>query len=149
MVTVLHKDSLNEVFTEANLRQAWVNVERKDSAAGIDRVSVSEFGREYEANLREIQEQVLSHSYVPSPLVSFQKSKSISGWRELTIATVRDRVVGRCAADALNRRFNYTMAPQSYAYRPDKSALRAVAATQHSCRQSEYVLRLDIDSFFD
>lgn len=149
MVTILHKDSLSEVFTEANLRQAWVSVERKDSAAGIDRVSVAEFARDIEENLRELREQVLTHSYVPAPLVCFQKPKSTSGWRDITVSTVRDRVVGRCAAEALSRRFNHIMVPQSYAYRPEKSALRAVAATQHGCRSHNYVLRLDIESFFD
>jgi len=142
-------DTLAEVFSEPRLFNAWEAVARKNSAPGIDNVSVDTFSRNVTQRLREIREHVLGGWYQPSPLVIFPREKPGGGYRELTITTVRDRVTARCAADALNRRFDSRLQPQSYAYRPRRSALRAVGTVQQACRNVSHVLRLDIASFFD
>ena len=142
-------DTLTEVFSEPCLFRAWEAVARKRSAPGIDHVTVEAFSRNAPRRLREIREQVIAGCYQPDPLVVFPKEKSGGGLRELSIATVRDRVTARCAADALNRRFDARLQPQSYAYRPRKSALRAVGAVQQACRNASHILRLDVAAFFD
>jgi RNA-directed DNA polymerase len=73
-----------------------------------------------------------------------------SGWfKALGIPTVSDRivqgVVKACLEPELERHFH----PDSYGYRPDKSALEAVGVARQRCWRYDWVLDLDIRAFLD
>ena len=69
--------------------------------------------------------------------------------RPLGIPTVADRiaqmVVKRCLEPNLDRLFH----PDSYGYRPGKSAIEAVGQARQRCWDYDWVLDLDIRGFFD
>ena len=50
-----------------------------------------------------------------------------------------------CLEPELERQFH----PDSYGYRPDKSALEAVGVARQRCWRYDWVLDLDIRAFFD
>ncbi len=138
-----------EFVAEQNLYCAWEAVARNHGGPGLDRVSVEDYARRVQSELTGIREDVLAGTYKPGTLMTCPAGKPSGGTRELTIAPVRDRVLSRAIAQVLAQHIDAALAPQSYAYRRGKGALRAVSAVQHACQSADYVLRADIEEFFD
>jgi group II intron reverse transcriptase/maturase len=134
---------------EPALLRAWERVAIKRGGPGIDHVSIDDFARLCPGELQKLHRDILSGTFHPQPLIVFPKAKQTEGFRELTVATVRDRIAARTAADFLNYSCDRRLLPQSYAYRPGKGALKAVSAAQQASRTHAYAVRVDIDAFFD
>ena len=140
---------MQELAAEPSLYRAWDVVGRHGNASGIDHVTVEDFSRRRNQEIPRLHDELLHERYQPQPLITFPKMKKDHTFRELTIASVRDRVAARAAADYLNFHYDSAMVPNSYAYRPHRGALKAVSAAQKACRTANYAARVDIDDFFD
>ena len=68
---------------------------------------------------------------------------------EVTVPTVGDRVAQTVVALALEARTESIFHPDSYGYRPRRSALDAVAVCRQRCQKKNWVVDLDIQKFFD
>jgi len=75
--------------------------------------------------------------------------KSGGGVRPLGIPTVGDRVVQMVAKMHLEPVVEPHFDPDSYGYRPVKSASDAVATTRLQCWRYDWPIDLDITGFFD
>jgi len=62
---------------------------------------------------------------------------------------VADRVAQTVVATELERKVEPIFHPDSYGYRPGRSALDAVAACRSRCWKTDWVIDLDIRKFFD
>jgi RNA-directed DNA polymerase len=71
------------------------------------------------------------------------------GMRTLGIPTVADRIAQTVVARHLEARVKPMFHPDSYGYRPGRSALDAVECARRRCWQYGWVLDLDIRAFFD
>ncbi|MFV2013748.1 MULTISPECIES: reverse transcriptase domain-containing protein, partial [unclassified Micromonospora] len=60
-----------------------------------------------------------------------------------------DRVAQTVVAGELERKVEAIFHPDSYGYRPGRSALDAVATCRRRCWQTNWVIDLDIAKFFD
>jgi RNA-directed DNA polymerase len=69
--------------------------------------------------------------------------------RRLGIPTVADRVVQTVVARRLEAKVEPIFHPDSYGYRPRRSALDAVGACRERCWKTDWVIDLDIQKFFD
>jgi RNA-directed DNA polymerase len=67
----------------------------------------------------------------------------------LTIPTVVDRIAQQVAKQYLEPRVEPVFHPDSYGYRPEKSALEAVGVARKRCWRNDWVLDLDIRGFFE
>ena len=67
----------------------------------------------------------------------------------LGVPTVADRVAQTVAALALQARMESVFHPDSYGYRPRRSALDAVATCRQRCWKKDWVIDLDVAKFFD
>jgi RNA-directed DNA polymerase len=67
----------------------------------------------------------------------------------LTVPTVSDRIAQTVVKLYLEPEVEPLFHPDSYGYRPNKSALDAVAKTRERCWKNDWVLELDIVAFFD
>ena len=75
--------------------------------------------------------------------------KRDGGLRKLGIPTVGDRVAQTVVKMYLEPIVERTFHPDSYGYRPGRSAHQAVEQARRRCWQHDWVLDLDIRSFFD
>src|SRR2546429_8666123 len=71
------------------------------------------------------------------------------GVRVLGVPTVADRIAQTVAAMVLEREVEPVFHPDSYGYRPGRSALDAVAVCRRRCWEADWVIDLDIRKFFD
>jgi retron-type reverse transcriptase len=71
------------------------------------------------------------------------------GTRILGVPTISDRVAQTVVARRLQVKVEPIFHPDSYGYRPYRSALDAVAVCRERCWKSDWVIDLDIQKFFD
>ena len=91
-----------------------------------------------------------SGSYFPPPVRAVEIPKPHGGGvRLLGVPTIADRVAQTVVAMHLEERAEPRFHPDSYGYRPEKSAHDAVAACRQRCWKYDWVIDLDVQKFFD
>jgi len=129
--------------------EAYKRVKANQGAAGVDGQSIAEFEEGLKDNLFKIWNRMSSGSYFPPPVRRVDIPKDNGGMRPLGIPTVADRiaqtVVKRYLEPILEEHFH----PDSYGYRPKKSAIEAIGVARQRCWRYGWVLDLDIKGFFD
>ncbi|MCX6984559.1 MAG: reverse transcriptase domain-containing protein, partial [Lentisphaerae bacterium] len=142
---------LRDAISETALHNAWSIIGSRGSAPGIDGVTVEDFSRNLAGELGNLYRAVISGKYAPSPLLVFPKLKKDNfTFRELTIPTLKDKIAARALSDFIADKVNASFAPQSYAYRHGKGAIKAANAAEHYVRNKTcYAVKIDINDFFD
>ena len=129
---------------------AWVKVRANHGAPGVDAVGTTEFAAEERNNLYKLWNRMSSGSYLPKPVRAVEIPKDDgAGVRVLGVPTVADRIAQTAATMLLEEKLEPIFHPDSYGYRPGRSALDAVAVTRRRCWQQNWIVDLDIRSFFD
>jgi retron-type reverse transcriptase len=91
-----------------------------------------------------------SGSYFPPPVKAMEIPKSHSGGvGTLGVPPVGDRIAQTVVARRVEARVEPIFHPDSYGYRPNRSALDAVAACRQRCICYGWVMDLDVRKFFD
>jgi len=129
--------------------EAWKQVKENRGAAGVDGVSLAIFEKDLKRNLYKIWNRMSSGSYFPPPVRLVEIPKATGGVRPLGIPTVADRVAQTVVKMVLEPQVEPLFHPDSYGYRPGRSALDAVGAARERCWTFDWVVDLDIKSFFD
>lgn len=129
--------------------QAYQRVRANKGAPGVDGVSLSEFEANLENNLYRVWNRMSSGSYFPPPVRAVPIPKPGGGVRVLGVPTIADRIAQTVVAARLEARVEPMFHPDSYGYRPRRSALDAVAVTRRRCWEKDWVLDMDIQAFFD
>ena len=133
-------------------RQVWEAykvVKANDGAAGVDKQEIEDFDKDLKNNLYKLWNRMASGSYFPQPVLRVEIPKSDGGVRKLGIPTVSDRVAQAVIKQILEPDLEQCFDPDSYGYRPGKSAKDAVGAARQRCWRYNWVLDLDIKGFFD
>ncbi len=130
--------------------EAWKKVQANSGAPGVDAVSVAEFASDEKNNLYKLWNRMSAGSYMPSPVRAVEIPKDHgAGVRTLGVPVVADRVAQTAAALLLEEKLEPIFHPDSYGYRPGRSARNALAVTRKRCWTQDWVLDLDIRAFFD
>jgi RNA-directed DNA polymerase len=128
---------------------AYKAVKANAGAAGVDGQSLEQFDANLMKNLYKIWNRMSSGSYFPPPVRAVSIPKKNGGQRILGVPTVADRVAQMVVKQIVEREVEPVFLPDSYGYRPNKSALDAIGATRKRCWQYDWVLEFDVRGLFD
>ncbi|MFJ6123435.1 group II intron reverse transcriptase/maturase [Streptomyces sp. NPDC092129] len=128
---------------------SWVKVRGNKGSSGVDGVSIETFEKDLKNNLYKVWNRMSSGTYFPPDVKAVPIPKSGGGTRVLAVPTVADRVAQTVVAGHLSERVEQIFHPDSFGYRPGKSALDAVASCRERCWRFDWVVEFDIRKFFD
>lgn len=128
--------------------RAWELVKANRGAAGVDGESLAMFEKDLKGSLYKIWNRMSSGSYFPPPVRRVEIPKGDGKMRPLGIPTVSDRIAQMVTKMVLEPLVEPQFHPDSYGYRPGKSALDAVGKARKRCLDMNWVIDLDIQDFF-
>ncbi|GAA1267017.1 MULTISPECIES: group II intron reverse transcriptase/maturase [Streptomyces] len=132
------------------VKEAWEEVRGNKGAPGVDGQSIADFEKDLRNNLYKVWNRMSSGSYFPPPVRAVAIPKPHGGGeRMLGIPAVADRVAQTVVARHLMRRVEPVFHPDSFGYRPGRSALDAVGKCRERCWKRDWVVEFDIAKFFD
>jgi group II intron reverse transcriptase/maturase len=124
---------------------------RKDGARGVDGRDADDYAANLEENLRVLAENLRAGSYRPPAVLRAHIPKANGTTRPIGIPTFEDKIAQRAVAMLLEAIYEQEFRPNSYGFRPGRSAHQALEELQkrptywHRC----WVIEADIQSFFD
>jgi len=135
------------------LEYALPLVERNGGSPGIDGQTIQSITAKPENRqqwLEQLQREVQTKTYRPSPVRRVYIPKPNGGQRPLGIPTVKDRVVPMVVLLVLAPIFEADFHPNSYGFRPRRSAHQALDAIIQALRQGKLeVVDADLSKYFD
>jgi RNA-directed DNA polymerase len=129
-------DMKDKPFT-IKARRAWIGQ------------TLEQFESDLKRNLYKIWNRMSSGTYFPPPVRAVSIPKKSGGERILGVPTVSDRIAQVVVKQLIEPDMEALFLPDSYGYRPDKSALQAVGVTRERCWKYDWVLEFDIKGLFD
>jgi RNA-directed DNA polymerase len=148
MTTSDMKDKPFEI-DKRRVYEAYKAVKSNQGAAGVDGQTIEQFEMDLEGNLYRIWNRMSSGSYFPPPVRAVAIPKKSGGERILGVPTVSDRIAQMVVKQMIEPDLEAIFRPDSYGYRPGKSALDAVGVTRERCWKYDWVLEFDIKGLFD
>ncbi len=136
-------------ITKRQVWEAYKRVKANRGGAGVDGQTLQEFDEELENNLYKLWNRLSSGSYQPPPVKRVEIPKADGGIRPLGIPTVADRIAQMVVKQVLEPELEKHFHPDSYGYRPGKSAHQAIGRARKRCWDNDWVVDLDIKGFFD
>lgn len=142
---------IDKVYSLANLGSAFTKVARNQGAAGVDHVTVHDFAKRRDENLRKLHEQLRAGTLRPQAVrrVLIDKPGSKEK-RPLGIPTVRDRVVQGALRHVLEPIMEKEFAEHSYGFRPGRGCKDALRRVNGLIRSGyRYTVDIDLKAYFD
>ena len=121
--------------------EAFKRVKANKGAAGVDEESITDFEINLKDNLYRIWNRMSSGSYFPPPVRAVDIGKKDGGQRRLGVPTVSDRIAQTVAKIYFEPEVECYFHPDSYGYRPKKSAIEAVGVARQRCWNYDLMLR--------
>lgn len=144
----LHKAKSFEI-PKRLIWEAFQYVKANKGAAGVDGQSLMDFESDLKGNLYKLWNRMSSGSYMPPPVRRVNIPKKGGGSRPLGIPTVADRVGQMAVKLVLEPKLDPIFHPDSYGYRPGKSAHQALDKVTERCWRYDWLIDLDIKGYFD
>ena len=129
--------------------EAYKAVRSNRGAAGVDDQTLEQFDEDLGGNLYKIWNRMSSGSYFPPPVRAVSIPKKSGGERILGVPTIGDRIAQMVVKQLIEPDLDPIFLPDSYGYRPRKSALEAIGVTRERCWKYDWVLEFDIKGLFD
>ncbi len=141
---------IQTILSRPNMTEAWEQVRANKGKPGSDQVTLARWGRNWEANIERLRQQVRANTYVPNRPKRFAVKKRDGGTRELSLLTVTDKVMQRAVLNVIDARFDARFLPCSHGYRQKRSVGTAVEQVlNYRDGGLRYVLDADIEACFD
>lgn len=138
---------------EGTLYTAWSLIRSKGAAGGIDGVGIEAFHKARHSEIPRLAKELRQGTWKPQPYMEIEvaKAKHPDEMRRLGMTAMRDKVVQQAIKQLIEPRLERQFRSCSYGYRPGKGAVKAIRRVLAECRkqQAKWILRLDIDNFFD
>jgi RNA-directed DNA polymerase len=129
--------------------RAYKLIKENAGAAGIDGQTLASFELKLEDNIYKLWNRLSSGTYFPPAVKAVPIPKKNGGVRILGIPTVADRIAQMVVKLKFEPDVEPYFLPDSYGYRPNKSALDAIGITRQRCWKYDWIVEFDIKGFFD
>ena len=129
--------------------EAYKRVKVNQGTAGVDGQSIEQFEGDLRNNLYRLWNRLSCGSYFPPPVRRVDIPKDEKSTRPLGIPTVCDRIAQTVAKRYLEPILEPLFHGDSYGYRPGRSAHQALSVARQRCWRYDWVLDLDLKSFFE
>lgn len=142
---------ISRVYDPERLHLAWQRIKANAGAAGIDKMTVEEFGCRSEELLELIQEKLKAGNYrfKPARRVLIEKEGSTQK-RKLGIPVIMDRIVSQSTHQVFEKIFDPDFTESNFGYRKGKSQHQAILHVQKYVNEGyEWCASIDLKSFFD
>ena len=141
----------DKVFSERNLFAATQQVASKKGVAGVDHVTVDEFGSQLPENLWQLSDSLQAGTFCPQAIRRVHIPKpGTNETRPLGIPTVRDRVVQAAVVNVIEPIFERDFAEQSYGFRPGRGCKDALRRVDELLKAGDvHVVDADLKGYFD
>lgn len=136
-------------ISKAMVWLAYKRVRANKGSAGIDSVTMEQFDVDLSKNLYKLWNRMASGSYFPPAVKEVEIPKKDGKVRKLGIPTISDRIGQMVVKMYLEPRLEHIFNPNSFGYRPNKSAHQALEQVRKNCWKMDWVIDLDIKGFFD
>ena len=136
-------------ISKRSVWDAYKRVKANRGAAGVDGETLSAFEEKLKDNLYKLWNRMSSGSYFPPPVRLVEIPKGDGVRRALGIPTVADRIAQTVVSGYLEPEVEPVFHPDSYGYRPGRSAHDALATARKRCWRYDWAVDLDIKGFFD
>lgn len=142
--------SLAHLLDEEALKRAYRGL-RKDAAVGVDGVTHEAYGRELDANVRDLHERLRTGRYRHKPIHRVYIPKDQGKTRPIGVSSVEDKIVQAAIRDVLEVVYEPVFRDCSHGFRRGRSAHDALRALDRVLFRGEgsWILEADIQSFFD
>ena len=141
----------DKVYRADILQYAYRLAKANGGSAGVDSMTFEKIESErVEGWLSGIRKDLHAKTYRPQPVLRVLIPKPGGGSRPLGIPTIRDRVIQTAAKLVLEPIFEADLEPNTYGYRPRRSALDAIRAVSKLLRNGYTdVVDADLSKYFD
>lgn len=141
LLTHINADSLAEAFKAIN----------GNKALGVDGISKTEYGKNLAENLMDLAHRIHQGTYRPMPKREVLIPKANGKKRPIAIACFEDKLVDWVVGKILTQVFEPLFIENSFGYRPNKSADKAIETCYNSLRKNnrENVVEIDFSNFFN
>jgi group II intron reverse transcriptase/maturase len=141
----------DKISLEYTLLEAYDRVKKAGGSCGIDNVSFSDIEESGIGNyLGNIQRELQSHNYKPSPVLRVLIPKDDGKTRPLGIPTIKDRIIQMAVKLVIEPIFEAEFLDFSYGFRPRRSASGAITEIKSNLYHGyAYVLDADLSGYFD
>jgi len=142
--------NLSALLDERLLYESWGAL-KKTAAPGIDQINAHQYAENLNANLTCLVSRLKTQRYRSASIKRVYIPKSNGALRPLGLPTIEDKIVQQSVATILQRIWEADFLPNSYAYRPDKSAHGAVQSLSLNLQFKGYgyLVEADIKGFFN
>lgn len=141
---------IDKIWAYPNLEQAFMDVKKNRGAHGVDNITIKEYERDLEHNLRVLQQSLRDKTFRAKPVRRVYIPKSDGTKRPLGIPTVGDRVLQAAVKRKLEPIFEQKFLPCSFGFRPGRSAHMAIEEIRKNLLDGyTFVIDADIKTYFD
>ncbi len=156
-ITQISKERPKEIFTSIYhfLNKEMLMICHKEldgkKATGLDGITKAEYEEDLERNIEQLEKELQSMSYKPSPAKRINIPKANGKLRGLAIANYEDKIVQLALKKIIEAIFEPKFLECMYGFRPSKSchdALKELSWTIEKKKVS-YVVDADIKGYFD
>ena len=141
----------DKTFIPYMLKQAWLKVKSKRSAAGVDNQTVEDvenYG--VEKYLQELGEELRKQTYRPQPIKRIYIPKANGKLRPIGIGCIKDRIVQTVCKMIIEPIFESDFEDCSHGFRPERSSKGAISEIKAHLKSGyTEVYDADLSAYFD
>jgi RNA-directed DNA polymerase len=142
-------ETKSQPITRAMVVNAYRKVKSNKGSGGMDGMSWNDLDKDLDHQLYQLWNRLSSGSYFPPPVKEVEIAKKDGGIRKLGIPTIIDRIAQEVVKAHLELIIEPNFHDSSYGYRRGRSCHNAVDKTLENIKTHDWVIDLDIQSFFD